>query len=92
MQESVRQISGNIEQLLKCSQTGENIADKIMSLLMKKEYAETFSANTVYTVLVKNWNYSVVSQNLKSSSFNPDKINAEMARWKCRYCYGLPPS
>jgi len=83
MQESVKQLSSNIDQLLKCAQTSENIADKITSLIVKKEFAEYHSATTVYDVLVKNWKYAVVSQNLKSSSLEPDIIYGAMSKWKC---------
>lgn len=83
MQESVKQLSSNIDQLLKCAQSSENIADKITSLIVKKEFAESYSSNTVYDVLIKNWKYSAASQNLKSSSIDPDKIYSEMAKWKC---------
>ncbi len=83
MRDSVKLLSGNIDQLLKCSQSGENIADKVTSLIVKKEFVENQSAKIVYDVLVSNWHYAAISHNLKSVSIDPEKINAEMAKWKC---------
>jgi len=83
MRESVKQLGNNIDQLLKCEQSGENIADKITSLIVKKEFAESHSASIVYDILVKKWNYRAVSQNLKASVVDPDKICTEFSKWKC---------
>lgn len=83
MQESVKQLSTAIDQLLKCAHTSENIADKISSLILKKEFVEHHAATTVYDVLVTNWKYAAASLNLKSSSLEPEKIYTEIARWKC---------
>lgn len=82
MQATAKKLSSNIDQLLSCSQTGRNVADKIADLISIKDFAETQATTMLFDILVKNWKYAVVSQNIKNGNVDSELIYSELSRWK----------